>query len=915
MESILEQIERGKLWSYPGGVHPAPNKSRSTQQPIATLPLPESLTIPLKQHIGANGKLIVNVGDKVLKGQPLTEAAGHWSVPVHAPTSGVVSEIDVKPSTHPSALPEPAVVITPDGEDTWCDLSPWPDFYAKSDQDIISRIQDAGISGMGGAGFPAYIKAQPKNPIEFLIINGVECEPYISADDMLMREHAKELIKGIEVLRKLYQPTKILIGIEDDKPEAIETLKQACIDDHYTQVCPIPTKYPSGGEKQLIQILTSKQVPQGKIPADIGMVVHNVGTIYAIYQAIFEGKPLIDRIVTVTGDTVNNAQNIRTLLGTPIKFLLEQCGFQPEKWQRVIMGGPMMGFTLPSVRLPIIKTSNCVLAPSQKEMPMPGEEQACIRCSACADACPATLLPQQLQWFAKSKEYEKLEEHNLFDCIECGACAYVCPSEIPLVQYYRVAKAEIRQQQDDKQKAERAKERFEARNERLKREQEERNNRHKRTAKRTNDAAQAQVEKAAERVASNDKRAAVQAALAKAKAKQNAAGEPDNSEMAKLRVERKAQARAYKADKPISDTSKKDAVAAAIARAKAKKAEQTANDSNVKSDENPKQAAVAAAIARAKAKKASQQAGVQSAAEAPNETNNQQSEAATKTDPRKAAVAAAIASAKAKKATQQAEEASDADNQQEETATEEDPRKASVAAAIARAKAKKAAQQAEEASDADNQQEETATETDPRKAAVAAAIARAKAKKAAQQAEEQTPAETPSETDKQQDETEAEEDPRKAAVAAAIARAKAKKAAKQAEEASKAEEHSDADNQQEETAAEQDPRKAAVAAAIARAKAKKAAKQAEEASKAEEHSDADNQQDETAVEQDPRKAAVAAAIARAKAKKAAKQAEEHSDADNHQDEPSLEQDPRKAAVAAAIAKAKAKKANKDKGAQ
>jgi electron transport complex protein RnfC len=753
VESILEQIERGKLWSIPGGVHPTPNKASSTQQPIKRLPLPESLTIPIKQHIGDNGKLLVKVGDFVLKGQALTDAAGHWSVPVHAPTSGTIAEIAMKPSTHPSALPEPSIVLTPDGEDTWCELAPWPDFYAKSDQEIIDRIQNAGISGMGGAGFPAYIKAQPKNEIEFLIINGVECEPYISADDMLMREHANELIKGIEVLRKLYQPTKILIGIEDDKPEAIEALTKACENDHYTQVCAVPTKYPSGGEKQLIQILTSKHVPQGGIPADIGMVVHNVGTIFAIYQAIFHGKPLIERVVTVTGDTITTPCNVWSLLGTPIKFLLEQNGFQPQQWQRVIMGGPMMGFTLPSVRLPIIKTSNCVLAPSAQEMPMPGEEKACIRCSACADACPASLLPQQLQWFAKSKEHDKLEEHNLFDCIECGACAYVCPSEIPLVQYYRVAKAEIRQEREDKVKAERAKERFEARNERLKREQEERQNRHKRAAKRTTDEAKSKVQEATKRVASNDKSAAVAAALARAKAKRNESGEPNNSEMAKLRAERKAQARAYKEEKPIASSSgdKKGAVAAAIARAKAKKADQAETANDVTTD--PRKAAVAAAIARAKAKKAGNDAESQNA-----DTQAVDPAAPSEDDPRKAAVAAAIARAKAKKAAKEAEPQND-DTQDVKSAapSEDDPRKAAVAAAIARAKAKKAAKEAE--SQTLNTQEDESSvhknngdiegQTEPKdainndspapldaearkKAAIAAAIAKAKAKKAKQ---------------------------------------------------------------------------------------------------------------------------------------------------------------------------------------
>ncbi len=862
VESILEQIDRGIIWDTPGGVHPQTNKSLSTQTPIERLPLPQELVLPIKQHIGSNGKLIVEVGQHVLKGQPLTEAAGHWSVPIHAPTSGTVLDIKPMPSTHPSALPELSIILEPDGADTWCELSPWPDFHAKSNEQIVDRIHQAGISGMGGAGFPAYVKAQPTHPIEYLIINGVECEPFITADDMLMREHAEQIIRGIEVLRKLYQPTRIIIAIEDDKPQAIAALTKACEEDHNTIVRAIPTKYPSGGEKQLIQVVTSMQVPRGGLPSDVGVVVHNVGTIFAIYQAIFEGKPLIERVVTLAGDTLSKNTNAWLLLGTPIKFALTHVGFVPEKWQRVIMGGPMMGFTLPSVRLPIIKTSNCVLAPSQNQMPFPGEEQPCIRCGACADACPATLLPQQLLWYAKSNDHQKLQDHKLSDCIECGACAFVCPSEIPLVEYYRVAKADIKQAQQDKIDAERAKERFEARNRRLEREKEERNQRHQRGRRQPNN------NKASETKKTND---AVQAALARAKAKK--ADAVNDNDMAALREERKRQAKLYKEEKRASaqeTSTKEDAVAAAVARAKAKKqANASSVSSSTANNETEKESqkdAVAAAIARAKAKKIAKNTPPDEQSEPAIERSDNTSKA---DDPRKAAVAAAIARAKAKKAAK--EPTSDAQSESAaersvDNAAADDPRKAAVAAAIARAKAKKAAKEApsvEQSESAAENSDDNATADDPRKAAVAAAIARAKAKKAAKEAPSVEQSESAAEHSV---DNAAADDPRKAAVAASIARAKAKKAAKEAPSVEQSE--SSAEISEDNEAAD-DPRKTAVAAAIARAKAKKAAKEAPSVEQTE--PTVESSDDEMA--EDPRKAAVAAAIARAKAKKAAKEAQ------------------------------------------
>ena len=810
MEKLIQQIKQGKVWPFPGGIHPPGQKGLSNASPITRLPLPDKLVVPLKQHIGANGQLIVEKGQTVLKGQALTKPVANWSVPVHAPTSGVITDICQMPSAHPSALPELSIIITPDGQDNWCELTPHASFANLSHDELIDIIHNSGISGMGGAGFPTYIKADSRKPIEFLIVNAVECEPYITADDVLMREHADKIVTGIKIMQQLLSPTLTIIGIEDNKPQAIEAMQLAAKHDDNIIVQTVPTVYPSGGEKQLIQLLTDKEVPSGGIPADIGVLVHNVGTLYAIEQAVIEGKPLIERVVTVTGNTIHNAGNVWALLGTEIKHLLDCQGFSPVPQQRVVMGGPMMGFTLPTVRIGVIKTTNCILAPDHNELAEPGPEKACIRCSACADACPASLLPQQLQWFAKSKEYDKLKEYNLFDCIECGACAYVCPSEIPLVQYYRVAKVEIKEQQAEKVKAERAKERFELRKERLEREQEARQNRHKRKPAITKSADEKQkVADALARVKSSDEKSdnksAVAAAIARAKAKKNSGElEPDNSEVAKERAARKEQARAYKAQKEAGSNTnettddKKSAVAAAIARAKAKKAAKT---DEISATEQPhaddKKAAVAAAIARAKAKKA---------AKADEESPTEQSPA----DDKKAAVAAAIARAKAKKAAK-AEEAS---------ATEQSPaddKKAAVAAAIARAKAKKAAK-------ADEESPTEQSPVDDKKAAVAAAIARAKAKKA-DKVEELSEVSVVSEPEQpQENAVQSDEDKKKAAVAAAISRAKAKKAAKSdvTKNSDKVTVSSEPKQTKENAPlSAEDKKKAAVAKAIARAKAKK----------------------------------------------------------------------------------------------
>ncbi|HHG0942357.1 TPA: electron transport complex subunit RsxC [Proteus mirabilis] len=863
MFNLFSLFKKDKIWDFKGGIHPPEMKLQSSRTPMRIAQLPDEVTIPIHQHLGTPGQLCVKVGDHVLKGQALTRGVGR-TLPVHASISGTVTAIEPFPSTHPSGLPEIAVKIVSDGKDEWREKSPLVDYQSQSKEVLLTRIHEAGIAGLGGAGFPTATKLKGGGDlVKTLIINAAECEPYITADDRLMQEHADEVIAGCQILMHILSPDEVLIGIEDNKPEAIAALKQALAaltNEKRIFIRVIPTKYPSGGAKQLTKILTGKEVPSGGRSSDIGVLMQNVGTVVAIKRAIIDDEPLIERVVTVTGQGAKTPGNFWARLGTPIYALIKQAGFVAGSEQMVIMGGPLMGFTLPDLNAPVIKITNCLLIPSPEEMDTDNVEEACIRCGQCVDACPSGLLPQQLYWFSKGKEHEKAQQHNLFDCIECGACAFVCPSNIPLVQYYRQEKAEIREIDAEAKRAAEAKARFEAKKIRMEREKLEREARHQRAAVKLDDHQQNEVQSALSRV--KEKHGIGKIIAVKA------GEQPDNAAAIAARKKRKEEARAKQA---------------------AKLAQQVPQNTHTTADaeSDPRKAAVAAALARVKAKKA-QQAQATTKVDTPAET-----QAEVETDPRKAAVAAALARVKAKKA-QQAQATAKVDTPTETQAEmETDPRKAAVAAAIARVKAKKS-QQAQATAKVDIPAETQAeVETDPRKAAVAAAIARVKAKKAQQAqatAEIDTPAETPADA-------EVETDPRKAAVAAAIARVKAKKA-QQAQ--ATAEIDTPAEAQAE---VETDPRKAAVAAAIARVKAKKA-QQAQATAEIDTPAEA-----QAEVETDPRKAAVAAAIARVKAKKA-QQAQATAEIDTPAETPAdaeVETDPRKAAVAAAIARVKAKK--------
>jgi len=458
-----------------GGLHLDVNKAQSLQQPLRAAGVPEHLFIPLSQHIGEAAELLVEIGDEVLKGQSIARSPGYISAPVHASSSGKIVAIGDYPVPHPPGMQAPCVVIETDGRDQSADTGLRMDDVLDADPaEIRQRVRAAGIVGLGGAGFPTSVKLNTgtTRAVDLLVINAAECEPYISCDEALMCGRSKEIVEGVRIIRRALNARQVVIGVEDNMPKAVESL-QLSLDEageDTIRVTPVPTIYPAGGEKQLIYALAGEEVPSQGLPIDLGIVCHNVGTAAAVARALLQGEPLISRVVTVTGEGVRQPANLEVRIGTPVAELIRECGGYTDKVARLLMGGPMMGFSLSSDAVPAIKTTNCILAASYRETPKTGAAGPCIRCSDCVDVCPAGLLPQQLYWYAHARDFDRIQDYNLFDCIECGCCAQVCPSHIPLVQYYRFAKTEIWSQESERQFSDMARQRHEFRIERLERE-------------------------------------------------------------------------------------------------------------------------------------------------------------------------------------------------------------------------------------------------------------------------------------------------------------------------------------------------------------------------------------------------------------------------------------------------------------
>jgi electron transport complex protein RnfC len=460
-------FDLGKLH---GGMRLRGHKTASTAQAIQRVPLPTQLILPITQHVGDPAQPIVGIGERVLKGQLIAESEGSLSAPVHASSSGHIVAIEPWPVSRRHGDNAPCIVIECDGKDeAVAAVEPPTSFDQLPPDALLHKILQGGIVGLGGAVFPTAQKLMQARTckLDYLILNGVECEPYISCDDMLMREYASAIVGGAQILMHALQLSQCYIAVESDKPDAIRRLAEILteIDDDRLVVKQVPTIYPSGGEDQLVQLVTNREVPSAGLPTDVGCLVQNVGTAAAIHNWIVRNEPLISRITTVTGDGVAAPMNVEARIGTTVADIVSFAGGYTDQADQLIIGGPMTGKAVTNDRVPLVKATNCILVLEEGHEPEP--EMPCIRCGECAAVCPVQLLPQQLFWYACADDEKKLREHGLIDCIECGCCDLVCPSHIPLTADFRQAKGRIREMADEKSRAERARQRFEARSERL----------------------------------------------------------------------------------------------------------------------------------------------------------------------------------------------------------------------------------------------------------------------------------------------------------------------------------------------------------------------------------------------------------------------------------------------------------------
>jgi len=463
-----------KLFDLRGGVHPEGKKNLSAERRIRSLPLPKRLHVPMQQHIGAPATPVVNIGDKVLKGQLIAIAQGAVSSSIHAPTSGTITALGDHVAPHPSGLPVPTITIESDGEDKWSMAKVVDDPLALSPEEVAALVAAAGIVGLGGATFPSALKLNlsRSSGVQTLIMNGGECEPYLTCDDRIMRERAAEIVEGIRLIAHAVAAKEILVGIEDNKPEAIAAM-QAAAQGTAVNVVAMPSMYPMGSEKQIIQVLTGKEIPAGGRPADIGVLVHNVATAFAVQQAIRYGKPLISRIVTVSGGAIKTACNVEALIGTPVQELIAFADGYAQPAARLVLGGPMMGQQFTNTDVPVVKGTSGVLALTMSEIGQ-AEASPCIRCSTCVRACPVGLLPLEMAAHIRAADLTGAVALGLKDCIACGSCSYVCPAHIPLVHYFNYAKGDLAAQERSKLKQEATRKLADARNERLARIERER---------------------------------------------------------------------------------------------------------------------------------------------------------------------------------------------------------------------------------------------------------------------------------------------------------------------------------------------------------------------------------------------------------------------------------------------------------
>lgn len=653
----------------------------NTEQPIPIVdaPVPKRLAIPLSQHIGASATPCVEVGDRVLRGQRIAKPDGYISAPTHASSSGTVVAIHNHPVPHPSGLTAPCVIIETDGLDEAVPVQYVEDYNIMDASHLRNVIRNAGIVGLGGAAFPTNVKLNPgpDKSVATLILNGAECEPYITCDAALMRYRAAHIVAGIDIMQKALNADQVLIGIGDTQHEEAAQLAAALekAGRQDTQIVMVPTRYPKGGEKQLIQALTGQEVPKDGLPIDIGIVCQNIATAAAIYRAVSLGEPLVSRLVTVTGPGIKTPQNVRTRIGTPVRDLIEFCGGYTPAVERLIMGGPMMGYALHNDQVPVVKSTNCILAAGKADLPDYSQEMPCIRCGSCADVCPASLLPQQLYWHTKAEAFDKVQEYQLFDCIECGCCSAVCPSQIPLVQYYRHAKGEIWKQEAEQRKADKARERHESRVARIEREEQEKAARQaarkaalKPKASATDGNADTNSKQA------SPAQAAIAAAIARAKAKKTAeqATEPATKNSASTD------------NSTAAEPSTLSPAQAAIERAKSKSNQAKPNtDANNRANNNAPLSPAQAAIAKAQAK-TKQPASTETASgtATPNKSNapntTEQDETPTLSP---AQIAIAKAKQKAQENAQDSAQDSGQEKKQEKTSAEKQTKETSFPAA------------------------------------------------------------------------------------------------------------------------------------------------------------------------------------------------------------------------------------------